>query len=121
MHWRHIEVRNPLRPRTPTFFETLLAKEAQEKRAAELEKKRAEKAQRKAARNSGRASSVWHNLWIVLGWGKRTEGKKAQGEAEKDEETEKRSGEARCPRDATGWEVEWKGDWTAVLEDSEAE
>ncbi|KAL6709651.1 hypothetical protein ACN47E_001079 [Coniothyrium glycines] len=59
MHWRHIELRNPLRPRTPTFLESLLAKEAEEKKQAEKEQKALEKARRKEEDEKKGVKRIW--------------------------------------------------------------
>ncbi|CAO2648751.1 Nn.00g097000.m01.CDS01 [Neocucurbitaria sp. VM-36] len=123
MHWRHIKIRNPLRQRTLTFRETLLAKEAEEKKAAEKESKKLERERRiSLARLEGR-EGIWPRLKRFVRslaptdfWEKLpVEVVEAAGQAAEGYESEEEAEEQVVVEES------WEGNWEAALEESEGE
>ncbi|KAF1845586.1 uncharacterized protein K460DRAFT_355389 [Cucurbitaria berberidis CBS 394.84] len=62
MHWRHIKLRNPLRPRSQTLLETILAKEAEKKKTAKQEQKKLEKDRDISLARLERREAIWPRL-----------------------------------------------------------
>ncbi|KAJ4370752.1 hypothetical protein N0V83_005274 [Neocucurbitaria cava] len=120
MHWRHIKIRSPLKQRTQTFRETLLAKGAEEKKAAEQEEKKVEGERRKSlARLEGREGlwprlkRLWRKKAPFRSWGRLSAGgENAVGQAAEEDGGEEATEEV---------EVEWEGNWEGVLDDDDDE
>ena len=131
MHWRHIEIRNPLRPRTPTFFESLLAKEREEKERLEKERIRVEKARRKSLARIENREAIWPRMkrffrrlgrknvenFLIKGMSAAAE----QGETNGHEVPIVSAHDSNVAEDEEETQGPWEGDWSAVLEESEEE
>jgi hypothetical protein len=130
MHWRHIEIRNPLRPRTPTFFESLLAKEKEEKEGLEKETRRVERARRKSLARIENREAIWPRMKRFF---RRLGRKKVEdflikgisAAAERQTNEHESPGfpaqDSNVAEDGEETQGPWEGDWSAVLEESEEE
>ena len=66
MHWRHIKIRNPLKPRTRTLRETLIAGDAAKQMAAEKEEKRLERERRASLARLENREGPWSRTKRIL-------------------------------------------------------
>ncbi|KAH7391707.1 hypothetical protein BKA66DRAFT_439508 [Pyrenochaeta sp. MPI-SDFR-AT-0127] len=137
MHWRHIKLRNPLRPRTLTYREALLAKEAADKRAEEEEKKEVEKHRSGSLARLERREPIWPQLkrlfgsFVYMGFRKmplleeeRLSEVRAAAAYVYEDELGSQWNEQQEPKeieDEENWETEWgagwEGNWEGILEE----
>lgn len=125
MHWRHIKFRNPLRPRTLTFRETLLAKEAAEEKSVAKEKIKVERNRRASLACLEGREAVWPRLTRFLRRIARADIPKSPFEDE-DDFSEDQAAAIYGGEDLVVKAVEkqelgqpervWEGDWTVFLE-----